>query len=93
MKRVLSVAFALALLAGSLSVAVVAQDQGNSPVKACVALGVNPDVCATCVVAGITHDAEDYGACYCKYDQELRSRFETMGKCVEFVQKTLRPSK
>lgn len=93
MKRVLSVAFALALLAGSLSVAVVAQDQGNSPVKACVALGVNPDVCATCVVAGITHGGADYGPCYCKWDQDIRSRFETMGQCVEWVQKNLRPAK
>jgi len=93
MKRVLAVVFALVLLVGSLSVTVIAQEQGRSPIKACVALGFSPAVCATCFVAGITHDAEDYGACYCKYDEGLRSRFETMGKCVEYVQKTLRPSK
>jgi len=91
MKRVLSVAFALVLLVGSLSVTVIAQEQSRSPIKGCVALGISPAVCATCLVAGITNNAQDYGACYCKYDQGLRSQFKTMGECVVFVQKTLRP--
>jgi hypothetical protein len=91
MKRVLSVGFAILLLVTSLSVGIAAQDQGNSPIQACVALGVSPAVCATCVVAGITHGGADYGPCFCKYDATLLAQFKNFGECVVYVQKNIRP--
>jgi opacity protein-like surface antigen len=91
MKRVLIVAVALVALVGCLSATAAAQSNSPMPIKACVALGSSPAVCATCLVAGITNGANDYGPCYCKYDSKLLARFKNMGDCVKFVQATLRP--
>lgn len=93
MKRVILVACALVLVVGSFSMVAVGQDgnESQSRIQACAAKGFDADICATCVVAGIGNQAQDYGPCYCKFDQLLRSQFQTMGACVAFVQQTLRP--
>lgn len=93
MKKVILVACALVLVVGSLSMMAVGQDpdQSQSQVQACTAMGYQADICATCAVAGIAHGGQDYGPCFCKFDQALRSQFATMGECVVYVQQTLRP--
>ena len=90
MKRSYLVVIAVLLLVGSLSVTAVAQNHGQSKIQRCVALGVKPAVCATCVVAGMGNDAQDYGACFCKYDTRLLAQFENMGQCVKWVQDNYR---
>ncbi|MGE5362373.1 MAG: hypothetical protein ACM3NQ_25435 [Bacteroidales bacterium] len=86
MRRLL-LGLAIALVAATVSV--LAEDP-PSKVQQCAAQGYRTDICATCVVAGIGNNAADFGACYCKFDQGLRARFETMGACVVFVQKNFR---
>ena len=90
MMRSYLVVVAILLLVGSLSVTAVAQSQGQSKVQRCVALGVKASVCATCVVAGMGNDAQDYGPCFCKYDSALLAQFENMGQCVKWVQANYR---
>ena len=90
MKKILLIAFTLALLTVSLSITAVA-DSKSGEVQACVALGVKPDVCANCLIAGIDRvhgrlDLGDYGPCFCKFDPQLRAQFPNMGACVSYVQ-------
>jgi hypothetical protein len=65
--------------------------QSQSQVQACVDLGYKADVCATCAVAGIGHNAQDYGACYCKFLPDLLAQFGNFGQCVNWVQENWRP--
>jgi hypothetical protein len=93
MRRTLFVALAVLLVVTSLAVVTRAQTQGQSPIQACVALGYNPDVCATCLLAGITHDAQDYGPCFCKFQPGLLDKFKNMGDCVKWVNENMRPAR